>query len=89
MAPTPTAQIPAHLASVFYPTTLPKQPFEELIGKQLRYRDRKSGKTKECTVTDHVTSYHEGTYYVVTDDEGRDEKVNEGEIQEMLNNRVQ
>jgi hypothetical protein len=89
VAPTPTAQLPADLAWGLFPTTRPKQPFEELIGKQLCYRDRKSGKTKECTVTDHVTSYHRGTYYVVTDDEGRDEEVNEGEMQKMLNDRVQ
>ena len=71
--------------------TQPKQPFEKLIGQQLCYRDHKSGKTKECTVMDHVSSYLEGTYYLVTDNEGRGEevRVSEGEMQEMLDNRVQ
>lgn len=57
----------------------PKQPFEEIVGKQVRYRDPRNGKTSEYTVTDYITSHLKGTYYVITDSEGMEE-VNEEEM---------
>ena len=71
-------QLPLHLAPQ------PKQAFEDIIDKQVYYRDPKSGKTKECTVVDHITSYLRGTYYLIIDSEGREEEVNEREMREML-----
>jgi hypothetical protein len=78
------ASLPPHLASGFFPATQSKQAFGELVGKQVSYRDPKNGKTRECTVTDHITSYLRGTYYLITDRDVWDEEVNEDEMRDML-----
>ncbi|KAF8340894.1 hypothetical protein F5887DRAFT_978305 [Amanita rubescens] len=83
------ARLPPHLASAFFPANRPKQAFEELVGKQVSYRDPKNGKTRECTVMDHITSHLRGTYYVITDNDGWDEEVNEDEMQDMLDMALQ
>jgi hypothetical protein len=75
-----TAQLPQHLASTFFPETQSKPAFGELVGKNVHYQDPRSGKTREGTVTDQVTSYLQGTHYLITDSEGFDEEVSEGEI---------
>ncbi|KAF8348475.1 hypothetical protein F5887DRAFT_1280286 [Amanita rubescens] len=74
------ARLPQHLVSAFFPETQSKQSFGELVGKNVRYRDPRSGKTREGTVTDQVTSYLKGTYYSITNSDGCDEEVSEGEI---------
>lgn len=61
----------------------PLAPSEEIIGKQVRYHPR-SGKTRDCTVRDHITSRLKGRYYLITDDEGMDEEVSEEEMWGML-----
>ncbi|KAF8336208.1 hypothetical protein F5887DRAFT_920869 [Amanita rubescens] len=53
-------------------------------GNQVRYQDPRSGKTRDCTVTDHITSRLKGRYYLITDDEGMDEEVSEEEMWGML-----
>jgi hypothetical protein len=83
------SRLPPHLVSAFFPATRPKQAFGELVGKQVSYRDPQNGKTRECTVTDHITSYLRGTYYLITDSDGWDEEVNEDEMRDMLDKPVQ
>ena len=71
-------QLPLHLAPQ------PKEAFEDIIDKQVCYRDPRSGKTRKYTVVDRTTSYLRGTHYLLTDSEGREEEVNEREMREML-----
>jgi hypothetical protein len=80
------ARLPRHLVSAFSPET---RPFGELVDKKVCYRDPRSGKTRECTVTDKTTSYLRGTHYLITDSEGCDEEVNEDEMWDMLHKPVQ
>ncbi|KAF8350199.1 hypothetical protein F5887DRAFT_944253, partial [Amanita rubescens] len=83
------ARFPPHLVSAFFPATRPKQALGELIDKQVSYRDPKNGKTRQCTVTDCITSHVRGTFYVITDSDGWDEEVNEDEMWNLLDKTLQ
>ncbi|SRR6266576_6016159 len=81
------ARLPPHLVSAFFPETQPAA-FGKLVGKQVSYQDPRSGITREYTVTDKITNYIRGTYYLITDGEGCNEEVNEDEMRGILGNAV-
>ena len=76
--------LPPCLAPMLVPTNiLSEDDRETLFGAQIRYRDAKTG------MDDCVTSRLRGKYYIVTYGEGLEEEVSEGEMREILKNRVQ
>ena len=83
------SRLPPHLVSAFFPATRSKQAFGELVGKQVSYQDPKNGKTRECTVTDHIMSYLRGTSYLITDSDGWHEEVNADEMRNTLDKPLQ
>jgi hypothetical protein len=76
---------PVQLPSTIFP--MPQAEPEEFLGKQVCYQDPMThGESKQYTVTDHITSYSWGTYYLITDNEGmnKEVRVSEREILHML-----
>jgi hypothetical protein len=71
---------PAQLPSTFFPM----MQAEEVLGKQVCYKESRSGESKQYTITDKIINYLRGTYYLITDSEGMKVEVSEGEMLDLL-----
>ena len=88
-SPGTTAPLPPHVMSILYPWKNPNAP-DDLIGKQIRYRDRTSGETKEFLVCDYMTSRMKGSHFLVSYDElEEDEIIEEDDMEDILQNRFE
>jgi len=61
----------------------PANKLFDLVFETIECRDKLTGGIKKYTVIDHGTSVLKGDYYVLRDDEGREEQVTAQKLSEM------